>query len=256
MALEPKYASRVKETTTTTGTGTLSLAGVVAGFRTFVAGIGDGETCFYVIEAVDADGVPTGDWETGLGTVADSSSGHQLARTTVLESSNADVAVNFGAGTKNVFCDLLPRGMMEVGCKAKIQTTNFSNQNATWEAVDLDAEDWDPFGMHDNVTNNSRVTIAVPGRYLVIVTTTWAANTTGIRGHGIATNGALGFNRLRFDAGSSGSNIFTMQSMETLELAANDYVEMYAYQSSGGALNVLAYANSGITRLEVQRIAT
>jgi hypothetical protein len=89
-------ADRVRETTTTTSTGTYSLAGAVTGFRTFVAGIGTTNTCFYTVE----DGT---NWENGIGTVT-SGTPDTLARTLILSSSNAGAAVNWGAGTKNVFC--------------------------------------------------------------------------------------------------------------------------------------------------------
>ena len=85
-------ADRVRETSATTGTGTLTLDGAVSGYRTFSSAIGDGNTCYYTITLGS-------DWEVGLGTV----SAGQLARTTILESSNANSAVNFGAGTKDVF---------------------------------------------------------------------------------------------------------------------------------------------------------
>ena len=61
-------ADRVKETTNTTGTGTLSLAGVVAGFQSFVAGVGTTNTTYYAI--TDS---ATGDWEVGIGTVTSGS---------------------------------------------------------------------------------------------------------------------------------------------------------------------------------------
>ena len=91
---------RVKETSTTTGTGTLNLSGAVSGFQTFVAGIGDGNTTYYAIVNRDE-----AEWETGLGTVTDSST-DTLARTTVIASSNSDSAVDFSAGTKDVFTTL------------------------------------------------------------------------------------------------------------------------------------------------------
>ena len=69
---------RVKETSTTTGTGTLNLSGAVSGFQTFVAGIGDGNTTYYAIVNRDE-----AEWETGLGTVTDAST-DTLARTVVL----------------------------------------------------------------------------------------------------------------------------------------------------------------------------
>ena len=91
---------RVKETTTTTGTGTVNLAGAETGFETFVAGIGNSNTCYYAIVHQSAD-----EFEVGLGTVTDASP-DTLARTTVISSSNSDSAVNFSAGTKDVFCTL------------------------------------------------------------------------------------------------------------------------------------------------------
>jgi len=89
-------ADRVRETTTTTGTGTISLGGPVSGFQGFSTAIGNANTTYYTI----ADAA-TGAWEVGLGTYT--SSGSTLARTTILSSSNAGAAVNFAAGTKDVF---------------------------------------------------------------------------------------------------------------------------------------------------------
>jgi hypothetical protein len=94
---------RVLETSTTTGTGDLTLAGAVTGYQSFAA-IGDGNTTPYTIFAVDGSGVPTGDWETGIGTYT--ASGTTLARTTVVESSNSGSAVSFSSGTKMVACGL------------------------------------------------------------------------------------------------------------------------------------------------------
>jgi hypothetical protein len=98
----PLYASRVKETATTTGTGTFTLAGAVTGYQTFVSKIPVGSKVEYVIEAVDGSGVPTGAWEEGEGTLATSST---LARTELIDSSTGAV-VDFAAGTKNVFCTI------------------------------------------------------------------------------------------------------------------------------------------------------
>jgi hypothetical protein len=84
---------RVKETTTTTGTVTVTLAGAVTGFQSFSA-IGNGNTTFYTIAGGD-------EWEVGIGTYT--SSGTTLSRDTVLSSSNSGSKVNFSAGTKDVF---------------------------------------------------------------------------------------------------------------------------------------------------------
>jgi len=91
---------RVKETSITTGTGTLNLAGAVSGFQTFVAGIGNSNVTYYAI--VNDSGT---EFEIGIGTVTDASP-DTLSRTTILESSNSDSAVNFSSGTKTVFCTL------------------------------------------------------------------------------------------------------------------------------------------------------
>lgn len=92
-------ADRVMETSTTTGTGALTLAGAVAGFRTFASVAAVADTVHYVIELVNAEGAPTGEWETGLGTY---SGVNTLTRTTPIASSNGGAAVNFSAGTKRV----------------------------------------------------------------------------------------------------------------------------------------------------------
>ena len=86
---------RVRETTTTVGTGTVTLAGAVTGFQSFSA-IGDGNTTFYTIA-----GQGTNEWEVGIGTYT--SSGTTLSRDTVLESSSGGAKVSFSAGTKDVF---------------------------------------------------------------------------------------------------------------------------------------------------------
>jgi len=91
MALVVK--DRVRENSTTTGTGSLTLSGAVSGFQTFSSAIGNTNTTYYCI-------VNGAEWEVGLGTV----SAGALARTTVLSSSNAGSLVAFTAGTKDVFC--------------------------------------------------------------------------------------------------------------------------------------------------------
>jgi len=91
---------RVKQTTTTTGTGTIDLTGTETGFETFVAGIGDGVQTYY---AIVHDG--TSDFEVGTGTVTDAAT-DTLSRQSVISSSNSDSLVNFGAGSKTVFCTL------------------------------------------------------------------------------------------------------------------------------------------------------
>jgi hypothetical protein len=90
---------RVRETSTTIGTGAMALGGAVVGFQTFAAGIGNSNTCYYAISLRGG-----AEFETGLGTLDGDSS--DLTRTTVFQSSNSDSAVNFSSGTKDVFVTL------------------------------------------------------------------------------------------------------------------------------------------------------
>ena len=92
MALE--IHDRVKETTTTTGTGTYTLAGAVTGFETFTANLDNSDTTYYAC-------TDNTDFEVGLGTFT--SSGTTLARTTILASSNSNNAVNWSSGTRTIF---------------------------------------------------------------------------------------------------------------------------------------------------------
>ena len=89
-------ADRVKETTTTVGTGTVTLGGVATGFQSFAV-IGNGNTTYYTIA-----GQGTSEWEVGIGTYT--ASGTTLSRDTVLASSaGAPNKTSFSSGTKDVF---------------------------------------------------------------------------------------------------------------------------------------------------------
>jgi hypothetical protein len=116
---------RVKETSTTTGTGTLTLGGAAAGFQSFSV-IGDGNTTYYAI--VDS---ATGDWEVGLGTYT--SSGTTLARSVVLESSNSGSAVDFAANAKDVFVTY-PAERAVVGGMGYIENAATVTQSSTINA--------------------------------------------------------------------------------------------------------------------------
>ena len=89
-------ADRVRETTTTTGTGAVTLGGAYTGFQTFSAGVGNANSTYYTIA-----NVLTGEWEVGIGTYT--SSGNTLSRDTVLASSNSGSLVSFVSGSKDVF---------------------------------------------------------------------------------------------------------------------------------------------------------
>ena len=92
---------RVKETSATTGTGTLDLAGAVQDFEGFVAGIGTGNTTYYSIVNTG-----TGEFEVGIGTVTDATP-DTLSRDTVISNSAGNTSkIDFSAGSKDVFCTL------------------------------------------------------------------------------------------------------------------------------------------------------
>jgi len=90
---------RVKQTTTTSGTGAFALSGTSQGFDTFAAGIGNDNETYY---AAYENG--TSNWEVGRGTLDATSA--NLARTEVISSSNSDSPVNFTGNSTEVFCTL------------------------------------------------------------------------------------------------------------------------------------------------------
>jgi len=121
----PLLADRVQETTSTQGTGSVTLLGAVEGYRTFNSVFANGDVVFYTIDDT------FGNWEVGYGAVSTG----VLSRTTVLDSSNSNNLVNFPAGTKRVFCvapkpALLPN---QTGSSGKFLTTD--GTNPSWATV-------------------------------------------------------------------------------------------------------------------------
>ena len=90
-----KLADRVKETTTTAGSGTVTLLGAESGFQSFGSGVLNGNKTFYTI--IDGSG-----WEVGIGQVATGAS-DTLTRDTILDSSNSNNALNLSGGAATVF---------------------------------------------------------------------------------------------------------------------------------------------------------
>jgi hypothetical protein len=117
-------ADRVKDTTTTTGTGSVTLSNSApTGFRTFGSVCANNDTTLYAIVHQSA-----AEWEVGYGTY--STTEPALARTTVIASSNADAAVNFSAGTKDVFINS-PAVVQPWGVLTVTDSTNQNNYNPT-----------------------------------------------------------------------------------------------------------------------------
>jgi hypothetical protein len=122
-------ADRVKETTTTAGTGTITLAGASTGYQSFSV-IGDGNTTYYTIA-----GQGTSEWEVGIGTYT--SSGTTLSRDTVLASSNAGALVTFSAGTKDVFvtqpAEVTVVSSNNSGTSGQVLTSNGTGVAPSWQ---------------------------------------------------------------------------------------------------------------------------
>lgn len=152
MALVVK--DRVKSSTTTTGTGTITLGAAALGFQAFSV-IGDGNTTYYTI----TDTV-NGTWEVGIGTYT--ASGTTLSRDTVLDSSNAGALVNFAAGSKDVFV-AYPAERAVIGGMGYVENSATISQSSTINAGN-NAVSAGP------VTINSGITVTVPSgsRWVVV----------------------------------------------------------------------------------------
>lgn len=117
-------ADRVKETSTSTGTGAFTLAGAMTGFKTFSSVCANSDTVYYAIQGVDGTGSPTAEWEVGLGSWG---TGGVLTRTTVYSSSNANALVNFSAGDKQVWIDAPASWLTKVDASS---VTDFSSSGS------------------------------------------------------------------------------------------------------------------------------
>tara|TARA_B100000212_G_scaffold159478_2_gene119827 strand:+ start:10461 stop:11900 length:1440 start_codon:yes stop_codon:yes gene_type:complete len=149
-------ADRVRETTTTTGTGTITLGGAVTNFETFTANLSNSDTTYYAI--VDNT---NGAFEVGLGTFT--ASGTTLARS-VLASSNSNNLVDFGAGTKDVFITIpaskmvVEDGSNNVAIGGTVTATAFSGSGASLTGVDVVNDTSPQLGGNLDLNGNDIVT--------------------------------------------------------------------------------------------------
>jgi hypothetical protein len=127
-------ADRVKEVTTTTGTGTYTLGGAVDGFQAFSAVTVDTDTVYYAI-------TDDTDWEVGIGTIGGTQT--TLARTTILSSSNSNSAVNWGVGTKNIFLTYPAEKAVYEDASGNVDVPNNLTVGGTVDGVDIAARDAD-----------------------------------------------------------------------------------------------------------------
>ena len=167
-------SDRIKETTTTTGTGTYTLGGAVSGFETFTANLSNSDTTYYCC----TDGT---DFEVGLGTFT--SSGTTLARTTIISSSNSNNAVSWSSGTRDIFCTL-------PGSKAVFKDGS-DNINGTFVGNITGNVTGNASGTAATVTGAAQSNITSVGT-LTGLTTSGTINLSQSSGIAIKTTGSLG----------------------------------------------------------------
>jgi hypothetical protein len=121
--------------------------------------------------------------------------------------------------------------------------------NNTLAAITLDAEVYDNDAIHDNATNNSRLTCKTAGVYSIVGQVNFDTNTVNVRVAFIYLNGSAIAAQYAVDPNGAGARV---QVAAQYQLAVNDYIELYGYQLSGGALNVMN--GTGLTWLAMARL--
>jgi hypothetical protein len=199
-------ADRVRETTTTTGTGTINLEGAVTNFETFTANLSNGDTTYYAI--VDNT---NNAFEVGLGTFA-TGSPNTLARTTIIASSNSNSAVTLGSGTKDVFITIpasklvVEDGSNNVAIGGTVTATAFSGSGASLTGVDVVNDTSPQLGGNLDMNGNDIVTTSNADLEL-------APNGTGkVVVKGNSNQGAI---KLNCEANSHGQTIIAAPHSES-----------------------------------------
>lgn len=228
---------RVVETTTTTGTGAVTLAGAVAGYRTFASATNNGDDLRYLIEAVDANGVPTGDWEAGYGF----RSANTIVRSGVTASSNAGALVNFAAGTKRVHLCATSGQLGFRGALVRNSVDYGPNDFTTAAAITWNAESYDTDSIHSTSTNPSRLTIPndiITGKFAAQVELSGLVSgelvTLAIRNNG--GDSYQGVAKQTFAAPTT-SPIFQLHS-PALDVINGGYYELFIQVASSTAVTV------------------
>ncbi len=105
-------------------------------------------------------------------------------------------------------------------------------------AIGFTSEDFDVPAWHSNTTNNTRITPDVAGVYLVTANVEFAANATGDRAIRIGVNG-VGTSNMRAQTTTPAPTVNALLSTTAVVLlnGTTDYIEIGAWQSSGGSLN-------------------
>lgn len=217
-----RNVDRAKETTSTTGTGSLTLTGAVGGFATlFNATNGltaDGDTGWFCAESGSQ-------WEIFLGTRTDSST---LARTTIISSSNAGSAVNFSSAPV-VFSTIPGSSLLAAPSFCAYMSTDQTGiANATWTKVQLSSEEFDLGSCFDSATN-FRFTPSVAGRYRFEWSVGFYGASIGVGQSALTKNGAVARSG-SYAAPAYGYAYST--GAGTLLLSTTDYVELSGYMTA------------------------
>lgn len=226
-----KYADNVMETTLTTGTGTLTLAGAVVGHQDFSA-VGNGNTCDVQIYAVDNYGVPTGDWETAKGCTY-TSSGTTLTRGTTVASSNGGSAVSFALGTKRV--TLIRTAGRLNGCRVEL-TADQTIGSASTTALTGYTVIRDDLGAY-SAGSPTRLTCPADDWYLIACGVNWDQQNAGKEVVDLRLNGAT------FPGSQTAvpaNNALVLPVPCLYYCVQGDYWEITVFQNSGGNIDVNA----------------
>ncbi len=232
-------ANWIKESTATTGTGTITLGGAETGFLSFEdhPDVSSTDTVHYVIE----DG---NDKEYGIGTLTSGAS-WTLARTTTLATlvsgtydDTSPTAISL-SGSAVVGVCAVDRMMERIGALCTLSAAQ-TISNTTYTAIGWDQETYDDMTFHDTVTNNSRITIPTGvSRIRLGVGIEFAANSTGYRRVEIYKNGSADTAAPCFKQVNSGSSDWACAMMSPpMDVSASDYFEVYVYHNRGGNLDV------------------
>jgi len=154
-----------------------------------------------------------------------------------------------GDAVNKAYADAIPGGYTQGARVYSDAAKNIPNDTST--VIDLNQEDYDTDGIHDNVTNNSRLTCQTAGKYLITGCIRFASNATGIRSAFITLNGG---NPIGYSGSQAVSGSATIQQVSTVyNLGVGDYVELKAYQISTVGLNSEVSADYAPTFM-IQRI--
>jgi hypothetical protein len=137
---------------------------------------------------------------------------------------DANAKLPFTINTVKDTCVVIDTGTQSIN--------NTTDTTLTWASETLDTNT-----MHDNSTNNSRITIKTAGKYLVNAQITFDTSATGRRVVKIQKNGS-DYDGNVMDGGNFGASYTYIVNTQILDLAVNDYLTVVVYQSSGGALLV------------------